>query len=443
MAISSSTLASCYTGSGGVECTNSPDAAIVSALSDMTQAVEATCAPADLTTLLLPSDMMDLGDLLEGQCLQPLTTLASRAYGGPQAQALSDNVGDDACFTTAFTEASRFLESAADAFSTCATDGDCSDVTAEIDSLEASAVAAIAGSCPAAQLQSNVGLTIERLLERTRNDAECQASRLYPDQVEGLTCAPRNTVDAIQVWEYPGGVPTEVFANQTSDGTPSPTTQHAPERGQFVQVELDAETTGATCGDGSNYRFWFQLAPEGEPLDRVVVFAPGGGACTNVLSQDCSSQVAGALGLSSSTSLLNSQGSGIGSQGGSSSLTDFLEPRNPYQNYTKLRLTYCTQDIYAGGEGGSQDVTVTIGGDSVDFTIQRTGGHNIRVASEYLGDVLIAAMSAEGDSYDPASVEAVIAGSSAGGFFTTFNYHFFLDELGWTQSTMVHEWGLG
>ncbi|MEL6343276.1 MAG: hypothetical protein AAFV53_09065 [Myxococcota bacterium] len=53
-------------------------------------------------------------------------------------------------------------------------------------------------------------------------------------------------------------------------------------------VELDGEATGAVCGDGSNYRFWVQLAPAGYDLDDLFVQSEGGGAC---LINECEADV--------------------------------------------------------------------------------------------------------------------------------------------------------
>ena len=437
-------LEACYARGGGTDCTSKPDSVIVSALADFTDEVGASCASPQLQTLGLPTSDGVLNSLIHGQCLRPLTTAATRAYGGPQARALSANIGNDFCFVTAFDEAASFLERASEIFASCAASGNCSNVANDLDDIQSTATSTLSNACTGNQLRDKVGLTPTRFLQRTRIDAECQAATLYPNLMADLACTPRNEVDAVQVWEYPNDTPTAVFTNQTTDGSPSPITRHKPERGQFVQVEIDADSTGAKCGNNSNYRFWLQLAPQGYPLDRVLFFGPGGGACTNLgpNGNDCAGPVAGALGLTqNSLSLLNTRSDDVGPSGGQRFFST-LDAQNPYQNFTKIVLTYCTQDIYTGGQDGAQDVTVDINGTSFDYTIQRTGGHNVREAGRYARDALIAAMATEGDVYDPANVEAVVAGASAGGFFSTYNYHFVLDELGWANANQIHLTGL-
>ena len=49
------------------------------------------------------------------------------------------------------------------------------------------------------------------------------------------------------------------------------------------------------CGDGSPYAFDIRLAPEGHPLDRVVIGLQGGGVC--FFNEDCSSRFLSEPGL--------------------------------------------------------------------------------------------------------------------------------------------------
>src|SRR5215467_15488661 len=66
-----------------------------------------------------------------------------------------------------------------------------------------------------------------------------------------------------------------------------------PARGEWAQVVLDEATYGTRCGDGTSYAFWIHLAPEGFPVDRVVVDMQGGGVC--LFESDCLSSSAGGL----------------------------------------------------------------------------------------------------------------------------------------------------
>ena len=43
------------------------------------------------------------------------------------------------------------------------------------------------------------------------------------------------------------------------------------------------------CGDGSDYAFLVKFAPEGEPLDNILIGLQGGGVC--VFEGDCSAKL--------------------------------------------------------------------------------------------------------------------------------------------------------
>ena len=61
-------------------------------------------------------------------------------------------------------------------------------------------------------------------------------------------------------------------------------------RGEYIQVVLDESVWGTRCGDGSPFAFWLRLAPEGEPVENVVVGMQGGGVC--IFAEDCSTRPA-------------------------------------------------------------------------------------------------------------------------------------------------------
>src|SRR5262249_61146630 len=56
-------------------------------------------------------------------------------------------------------------------------------------------------------------------------------------------------------------------------------------RGEYTQIVLDEAVYGTRCGDGSPYAFWVRLAPEGSPVENVVVGMQGGGVC--IFEDDC------------------------------------------------------------------------------------------------------------------------------------------------------------
>lgn len=388
---------------------------------------------------------------LTEQCTDPNLALAARSFGGPQSAvftsaAVQASGADMACLTSAYDEAGAFSASARDAFQTCLDNGDCTGVDPDIAALAMTATDAITTACVGTPLADLVGVTPQTLVERTRLDTECQIAAGNPNLGDlSLDCAPDPIVDAIRAFEYSSGSGVEVFPSvATDDASPSMPVAYAPQRGEYVQIELNGVETGAVCGDGSNYRFWLQLAPEGFDLNNLIVFHQGGGACT---LSDCAPQILAAIdianGLGGTSRLVNTFNDNIGANGGGG-LASTLNTDNPYRNWSKIHLTYCTQDIFAGGEGGAQTVNVTPPtGPAFDYEINRTGGHNARTAVAYARNVIWAAMNAEGEAYDPSAFNVFFTGSSAGGFGATFNYHFALDEMRWTNATAANLWGFG
>jgi hypothetical protein len=108
---------------------------------------------------------------------------------------------------------------------------------------------------------------------------------------------------------------------------------------------------------------------------------------------------------------------------------------NPFQNWTKVFLPYCTQDLHIGG-----GVTNAF----PEITVERYGAVNARTALSYVRDVLWAAIdAAEPDGFRPDRLTVLLSGSSAGGYGTAYNYHWVLDDLRWVHTTAVPDAALG
>ena len=444
-------FADCYA-LGATDCTTPPFAASLnSALSMLATDVDAVCSDAILSGLGFDVDLAGLQQELRGQCVGPSATLVARAFGGPTAQVLRRasvvaSPEDTACLTTAHDVAASFLSDARSAYQQCIEGGTCSTVEGDIAALQAAAATMIDDGCDATSLSELVGVTPAILLERTTADAHCQIAVTQPDVSQlSLECAPMRTVPATQAWSYPGGTPTELFPSRaTSDGTPSPTVQHAPQRGEFVQIELDGSSTGAVCGDGSNYRFWVQLAPTGFDIDNVLISVQGGGSCAGT---QCTNEILGAIEHASmgdgSSNLINTRMDDNGdrgqAEGSMTRLTTTRSSESPYQNWTKIMLPYCTQDLHGGGRAGTEDVVVTVPGEGDrTYTIRRTGGHNLQTALRVARNVIWAAMNEEGQAYEESTFEGTMSGVSAGGYGAAVHYHFVLDELRWTNTKALN-----
>ena len=423
------------------------------ALATLASDVSDACTDSFLTDLGYAIDVSAINDQVAEQCVGAHASLASRVFGGPTGQVLSrtdvaSSFDDASCLNGAYDVAAQFLNDARAAYQQCLDDGDCQSVEADIAAMASTAVSDVATGCTGRPLETLVGSTPNVLIEWSQYDAQCQIAAANSN-LSGLSldCAPKRTVEATQAWSYPGErrSPTELFASRAStDGSASATVQHTPQRGEFVQIELDGASTGAMCGDGSNYRFWMQLAPTGFDIEKVLISVQGGGAC---VGDQCTNEILDAIDHASGSggggdltnTRMDDNGQRGQAEGSMTSLTSTRNADNPYQNWSKIMLPYCTQDFHAGGRGATEDVDVTVPGQGdITYTIQRTGGHNLQSALRYVRNVIWAVMNEEGQAYDASAFEGAMSGISAGGYGAALNYHFVLDDLRWTNSKAIN-----
>jgi len=142
-----------------------------------------------------------------------------------------------------------------------------------------------------------------------------------------------------------------------------------------VRIDVDGEQWGTMCGDGSGYSFWVKLAPEGKPLDRVLVGLQGGGVC--VLEGQCAARLESNPGLFTAADD-EPLGAGIASE----------DPEvSPFYDWTQVYLPYCNQDVFAGG--GVIEYPGTL-------DLPRYGSINLRSAVQMVRDVIWREMDAEG-----------------------------------------------
>lgn len=128
--------------------------------------------------------------------------------------------------------------------------------------------------------------------------------------------------------------------------------------GIWQEVTLDPKT-GASCGDGSPYKFWVKRTPSSSNIQAIL---EGGGACWDY--KGCSSDlIQGATGnlfkkdadkdrlgfFAASTLKQNSALSFLLLQVGSAFTSDFHPYyKNKSQKWTKVYLPYCTGDVHMG-----------------------------------------------------------------------------------------------
>lgn len=354
--------------------TNCPDAGTLAA---------AGFGPLVTTTTLL--------DRLKAECLGEAATLAARTFGGPKGVVLARATQTQrACLEKAHVEATSLISQALSIETPCAraplTGGTCNvaDVKGQIAIKGVNAATNIAKKCTG--LEDLVGTDIDTYVARTTNQVHCLTANAHGSTGElGEACGPRADIVV-------------------------------PARNKRKRITLGIET-GARCGNGSRYAFFVRLAPEGQPVDRIVVHLQGGGICTDEAS--CLAA------LSNNPNAFESRHERFRKKGVLSN-----DPvLNPFASWTKVYLPNCGQDAFTGG-GATND----FGG----ATVQRNGAQNLRAALGRVRDIVWSELDAtKAEGYRPDNLQVLFGGSGSGGYGVAFNLHYLLDELRWTHTTAV------
>lgn len=345
-----------------------------------------TLAGAGYSALLTPAGFVAR---LKETCESAAVTLAARSFGGPQAASRATaTAADKDCLDRAYDQGRKMLDYRLKQLTKCVLGvhaGKTCDpvaVNAKIAAREGKTATAIAARCT--DLPALVSVDPATFVSRTSGQADCQTATVLSQTAPlALTCGPR------------ASIPVPALATPT-------------------QVVLDSNTWGTRCGDGTPYAFWIRLAPAGQPVNRVVIHMAGGGNCTD--GPDCASQ---------NPDLFES----VGDTMAQTAMMNSTNVNNPFKDWTKVFLPYCTQDDHTGGG---------VVNAFPEMTVYRYGALNVRATMRYLRDVLWASMDAnDPEGFRPDKLTVLFSGSSAGGGGATFNYHYLLDDLRWTHTSML------
>jgi hypothetical protein len=375
----------CYA-DGDAAC-DDDNADLLNAHATLQDTLEASCTDGELSGLSMEAAV----GRLQNACQSQSDTIAWRTFGGPQGAVWPSATGEERdCLQTAHASVSQFVDNALVAANNCLAATDCDTVALAADQQAAASAAAdeIATACPA--LADIIAVDPETYIARAEQQVDCTLAVAHADAAPlELRCGPGN-VDVL------------------------------PARGEWAQIILDRDKWGTVCGDGTDYAIHMRLAPEGYPLDRVMVALQGGGVC--LFEDDCRSRMA------SSPGLFNAQDDspiGAGIAGDS--------PDNPFANWTKVYLPYCNQDVFIGG--GVDEVFS-------DFAVPRYGAVNLRAGMQVARDILWKQMDDEGGGgFRPDQLIALFGGFSAGGYGTIYNYHWVLDDLQWPRTAAFPDAG--
>ncbi len=397
----SKVVGKCYAATGAT-CADA-DADVAKVLAKLDSGVRKKCASdADVQSAGYgaAATVDGLAARLASVCESETASLSARTFGGPHAAGLNAQAGlgnkpGVKCMLNAHKTLGKMIAKNAKARSKCidATRKGKTCDQAKTDGKVAGGIAkasdGVAGKC-ASKLDDYV--LIDPIEQAARADAQSRCLTAYG---------------------HPDTTPIDIDCGPSSD-----TLVSAP-RGSYVQVVLDEEVWGTRCGDGSPYAFQIRLAPEGNPLENVLIALEGGGVC--VFEDDCDAIGADLFEAQSDpapTAGIMSTDPGV----------------SPFANWTKVFMPYCTQDVFFGG------------GSTSDFTpsVHRFGAINLRAAMRYVRDLLwqeLAATDPEG--YHPEVPSVMFGGFSAGAFGTLYNYHWVLDDLQWKHTAAFPDAGLG
>ena len=384
----SAAIAGCYEQTG--QPCAADDAATSAAIATLKDRVGASCTDTGIGNL----DAAATDERLGQACASQASALAWRVYGGPQGAVwASAETSERTCLAAAHASAASLVAESLGAITACLSEETCDAAALEDQraDLEAAALTAIESACP--ELAKSIAVDAAMFVDRAVLQVDCLAATVHAD---------------------PGDVPLRCGPTYAEFET---------SRGQWTRIDVDGDRWGTLCGDGSAYSFHVRFAPEGEPLDRVVIGLQGGGVC--LFEEDCAARLVSSPGLFTAEDDEPPE-TGIMSD----------DPAvNPFANWTRVFLPYCTQDVFAGG-GTEEDLG--------EVTVARYGSVNMRAATQMVRDVMWKAMDDEGgDGYRPDQVVALFGGWSAGGYGTIYNYHWLLDDLGWPRTSAFPDAGLG
>lgn len=380
--------ADCY-GDNNAPCA-SDEANVGSALTQLQTAVERSCIDGEFLSLSVDA----LVGRLQNSCRSEADSIAWRTYGGPQGAVYPAASGaEKSCLRSAHEAVSGMVDNALTTIGDCLTGDSCdaAAVEAERQALADAAVTEIEAACEGTSLEEVIALNPQVFVDRAQSQVDCITATSHTQTSPlALSCGPSNT-------------------------------DFEATRGEWKQIVVDGGKWGTMCGDGSAYAFWVKLAPEGQPLDRVLVGLQGGGVC--VLENQCADRIANNPGLFNAMDD-EPLGSGIASDDAEVS---------PFSQWTQVYLPYCNQDVFAGGGVIEYPGTVDL---------PRYGSINLRAAVRMVRDVIWKEMDAEGGSgFRPDELVSLFGGWSAGGYGALYNYHWFLDDLLWPRTAAFPDAG--
>lgn len=185
-----------------------------------------------------------------------------------------------------------------------------------------------------------------------------------------------------------------------------------------------APSTGAVCGNGSQYKFFVNRAPD---TRNTIVYMEGGGACWDFAS--CSGQ-SGIRGARNPNGIPDNYMGLLGNPG-ASLVSPFVVRLHPYnavktQNWNMVYVPYCTGDVYSGDKVA---VYNDASGQAAPLVWHHNGLRNSRAVVAWLRDHL------------PRPTQMLSTGCSAGGIGSLNNYPHLRRDLTPTRAFLINDSG--
>ncbi|MAA78443.1 MAG: hypothetical protein CL916_04225 [Deltaproteobacteria bacterium] len=326
---------------------------------------------------------------LQNSCTSEASSLAWRIFGGPQGAVVSESSSEQKeCLFSAYDAGVDLIQRRRSETSACIIDQDCDPSNISETTFIDTASQSISSQCD--PFEELIAIDKDALLDKANMQVDCMLATIHPD-LEGLDCGPsQSEFDVV--------------------------------REEWTQIVVDGDKWNTLCGDGSDYAFYIKWAPEGEPLENLLIGLQGGGVC--VFEGDCSSK------MENNPELFNAMDDTPFDIAISSADPEI----SPFANWTKVYLPYCTQDVFAGG-GEIEDLG--------SLSLPRYGAVNARAALQMIRNTLWKQKDEEGGmGYRPDDMNVFLGGWSAGAYGTLYNYHYLLDELQWPKTTAFPDAGL-
>lgn len=191
---------------------------------------------------------------------------------------------------------------------------------------------------------------------------------------------------------------------------------------QWQTVKL-APSTGAVCGNGSQYKFFVNRVPN---TRNTIIYMEGGGACWDFASCSGASGIRGARNPNG----IPDNYMGLQNPGGSL-VSPFVVRLHPWsfvktQNWNMVYVPYCTGDVYGGDRVAVYNDPT---GQNPALVWHHNGLRNVRAVVGWLKNNL------------PRATQMLSTGCSAGGIGSLSNYPHLRRDMAPTRGYLINDSG--